>query len=122
MRPVKGFILGRPVSFWPTACFLRKKLHFHFISAIRFTSVFPHNFWYSTDGGNTFKYYSIVQHNPTGSADFRDPKIIWHEQTKKWVMLLAERDKVGFYTSSNLKDWEYTSSFVRQDIGIIEQI
>ncbi|QWU15993.1 levanbiose-producing levanase [Paenibacillus sophorae] len=76
--------------------------------------------WYSTDGGNSFKHYNIVQHNPTGSADFRDPKIIWHEQTQKWVMLLAERDKVGFYTSSNLKDWEYTSSFVRQDIGIIE--
>ncbi|AJY75209.1 glycoside hydrolase family 32 protein [Paenibacillus beijingensis] len=76
--------------------------------------------WYSTDGGNSFAYYGIVQHNPTGSADFRDPKIIWHEQTQKWVMLLAEKDKVGFYTSSNLKDWEYASSYVRQDIGLVE--
>lgn len=76
--------------------------------------------WYSTDGGNTFKYYGLVQHNPTGSADFRDPKIIWYEPTKKWVMVMAERDKVGFYTSSDLKNWTYTSSFVRQDIGIVE--
>ncbi|WP_445491214.1 glycoside hydrolase family 32 protein [Niallia sp. 03133] len=76
--------------------------------------------WYSTDNGNSYKYHGMVQNNPTGSADFRDPKIIWHEETKKWVMLLAERDKVGFYTSSNLKDWAYTSSFVRNDIGITE--
>ncbi|WP_445506381.1 glycoside hydrolase family 32 protein [Niallia sp. 03190] len=76
--------------------------------------------WYSLDEGNSFSYYGLVQHNPTGNADFRDPKVIWHEPTKKWVMLMAENDKIGFYTSTNLKDWTYASSFVRQDIGIIE--
>ncbi|WP_141432400.1 glycoside hydrolase family 32 protein [Bacillus sp. 03113] len=76
--------------------------------------------WYSTDNGNSFSYYGLVQYNPTGNADFRDPKVIWHEPTQKWVMLMAELDKIGFYTSTNLKDWVYVSSFVRQDIGIIE--
>lgn len=76
--------------------------------------------WYSTDNGNSFQYYGIVQHNPTGISDFRDPKVIWDEETNKWIMLVAEHDKVGFYTSSNLKDWHYASSFVRQDVGIIE--
>ncbi|MGG3574497.1 glycoside hydrolase family 32 protein [Bacillus gobiensis] len=78
--------------------------------------------WYSTDGGNTFTHYGTepIMHNPTGYTDFRDPKIIWHEPTKKWIMLMAERDKVGFYTSYNLKEWTYVSTFVRDDIGIIE--
>ncbi|MGP0689835.1 glycoside hydrolase family 32 protein [Priestia aryabhattai] len=77
--------------------------------------------WYSKDDGNSFTYHGIVQHNPTGQADFRDPKIIWHEPTGKWIMLLAEKYKVAFYTSSNLRDWTYTSSFVpSEDIGIIE--
>lgn len=76
--------------------------------------------WYSTDDGNSFQYYGIVQHNPTGSSDFRDPKVVWNEDTGKWVMTLAENNKIGFYTSSNLKSWQYVSSFIRQDIGIIE--
>ncbi|QZA70234.1 glycosidase hydrolase family 32 [Bacillus phage 278BB001] len=85
--------------------------------------------WYSTDDGSSFKHYNPdpassipqpVMKNPTGSSDFRDPKVIWHEETQNWVMLLAEGDKVGFYKSKNLKDWEYLSGFVRSDIGIIE--
>lgn len=85
--------------------------------------------WYSTDGGSSFKHYNPdpnspvpqpVMKNPTGGSDFRDPKVIWHEDTQNWVMLLAERDKIGLYKSKNLKDWEYLSGFVRQDIGIVE--
>ncbi|MGG3574498.1 glycoside hydrolase family 32 protein [Bacillus gobiensis] len=78
--------------------------------------------WYSTDDGNTFTHYGTdpVMPNPTGDSDFRDPKIIWHEPTKKWVILMAESDKIGFYTSSNLKEWVYVSSFIRDDIGLIE--
>ncbi|MGZ9868214.1 glycoside hydrolase family 32 protein [Priestia endophytica] len=78
--------------------------------------------WYSTDDGATFKHYGTepVMYNPTGKSDFRDPKVIWHEPTQKWILLLAEGDKIGFYTSSNLKEWVYVSSFVRKDIGVIE--
>lgn len=45
---------------------------------------------YSNDKGRTWTQYSgnPVIPNP-GKRDFRDPKVIWHEQTKKWVMLLA---------------------------------
>jgi len=43
----------------------------------------------------------------------RDPKIIWHEPTGKWVMTLyVEVDKVHtiqFFGSPNLKDWTYLS-------------
>lgn len=77
--------------------------------------------WYSTNKGKTFTSYSDqpVLPNP-GVKDFRDPKIIWDRQAKKWVMALAEGSKIGFYESRNLKEWHYTGGFFTQNIGIIE--
>ncbi|WP_425428018.1 glycoside hydrolase family 32 protein [Alteribacillus bidgolensis] len=77
--------------------------------------------WYSTDKGQSFTSYSDepIMSNP-GIEDFRDPKIIWDEQTDKWVMLMAEGTKIGFYESDNLKDWNYTGGFQTEDIGLIE--
>ncbi|MFP4976051.1 glycoside hydrolase family 32 protein [Paenibacillus sp. CN-4] len=77
--------------------------------------------WYSTDKGTTFKSYSDkpVLPNP-GTADFRDPKVIWNPESHKWVMSMAEGTKVGFYESSNLKDWKYTGGFMTENIGLVE--
>ncbi|RYL91049.1 glycoside hydrolase family 32 protein [Sporolactobacillus sp. THM7-4] len=77
--------------------------------------------WYSTDKGRTFKSYSNrpVLPNP-GSKDFRDPKVIWDSHASKWVMLLAEGTRIGFYESFNLKDWHDTGGFFTQNIGIVE--
>ncbi len=77
--------------------------------------------WYSTDRGKSFKAYSNapVLPNP-GTADFRDPKIMWNEHSRKWIMTLAEGTKIGFYESPNLKDWHYTSGFVTENIGLVE--
>lgn len=38
--------------------------------------------WYSTDKGKSFKPYSDnpIMPNP-GTDDFRDPKVIWDDQT-----------------------------------------
>ncbi|ASA24816.1 glycoside hydrolase family 32 protein [Paenibacillus donghaensis] len=77
--------------------------------------------WYSTDRGQTFTAYSSrpVLPNP-GTPDFRDPKIIWDDFSRKWIMTLAEGTKIGFYESPNLKDWHYTSGFVTENIGLVE--
>ncbi|MBP3040945.1 glycoside hydrolase family 32 protein [Bacillaceae bacterium Marseille-Q3522] len=77
--------------------------------------------WYSTDKGKTFTSYSDlpVMPNP-GTKDFRDPKIIWDSQSEKWVILMAEGTKIGFYESDNLKEWRYTGSFQTENIGIVE--
>ncbi|MDN4526460.1 glycoside hydrolase family 32 protein [Fictibacillus fluitans] len=77
--------------------------------------------WYSRDNGITFKSYSDkpVLANP-GTKDFRDPKIIRDEQHDKWVMTMAEGNKIGFYESNNLKDWKYTSSFSTDNLGVLE--
>ncbi|WP_317165149.1 glycoside hydrolase family 32 protein [Draconibacterium halophilum] len=48
--------------------------------------------------------------NP-GIADFRDPKVIWHEASQKWIMVLAVFDHIRIYSSPNLKAWELESEF-----------
>ena len=67
---------------------------------------------YSNDNGFTWKKYegNPVLKNP-GIVDFRDPKVMWHEGTKKWIMTLATKTKVTFYSSTNLKEWTKESDF-----------
>jgi levanbiose-producing levanase len=57
--------------------------------------------------------------NP-GSQHWRDPKIVWDDARREWLMVLAEGHKLGFYTSPDLKDWTYRSGFERDDLGILE--
>ena len=70
---------------------------------------------YSNDGGNTWTKYG---HNPVlknpGITDFRDPKVFWYAPQKKWVMTLATKDHITFYSSSNLKAWAKESEFGKQ--------
>ena len=69
---------------------------------------------YSTDGGLTFTKYAgnpVITYN---TPDFRDPKVFWHEQSSKWIVVLAVGQEVQFYSSKNLKEWKYESSFGRE--------
>ncbi len=67
---------------------------------------------YSSDKGRTWVKYSDnpVVPNP-GIRDFRDPKVFWHAPTAKWIMVVAVYDRVHFYTSPDLKHWEFASEF-----------
>src|SRR4051812_44631913 len=67
---------------------------------------------YSIDNGKTWKKYSEnpVLNNP-GITDFRDPKVMWFEKEKKWIMTLAIKDHIGFYSSRDLKNWKEESQF-----------
>lgn len=69
---------------------------------------------YSTDGGKTFTYYDrnpVIRniHNAN-----RDPKVVWDEDSKQWVMSLYmdKGSEYGLFTSNNLKDWRQVSTFV----------
>jgi levanase len=77
--------------------------------------------FYSTDKGHTFKAAdgNPVMDNP-GAQHWRDPKIIRDEARGQWVMALAEGEKIGLYTSRDLKDWHYVSGFERKGLGILE--
>ncbi|MFL5739581.1 MAG: glycoside hydrolase family 32 protein [Flavisolibacter sp.] len=72
---------------------------------------------YSIDEGKTWIKYSgnPVLKNP-GIKDFRDPKVRWHEESKKWIMTLATQDRISFYSSPNLKNWTRESDFGK-DVG-----
>jgi len=67
---------------------------------------------YSIDNGKTWTKYAKnpVLKNP-GITDFRDPKVMWYEPAKKWVMTLATKDRISFYSSPNLKNWKKESEF-----------
>lgn len=75
---------------------------------------------YSNDKGRTWLKYDK---NPIiafdGTDDARDPKVIWHEPSKQYMMVLYRRpnnnDKqkgISFYTSKNLLDWEFKNHVV----------
>ena len=83
---------------------------------------------YSTDKGRTFQLLkngeAIVPNQGIDKTE-RDPKVFWHEASKKWVMVLwvqkAENTgtsqevsgKVRFFTSKNLTDWTLASELER---------
>lgn len=71
---------------------------------------FTQSIAYSNDRGRTFTKYEgnpIIGHIRGGN---RDPKVIWHEPTGKWVMVLfIEEDEMAFFTSDDLKVWTETS-------------
>ncbi|WP_338787132.1 glycoside hydrolase family 32 protein [Metabacillus sp. FJAT-53654] len=67
---------------------------------------------YSKDNGRTWvKYEGNPVLSDVNITDYRDPKVFWHHDTNKWVMVLATEQSVTIYTSPNLVDWEYASEF-----------
>jgi beta-fructofuranosidase len=77
------------------------------------------NIAYTTDGGFTYVKYEgnpVIDRN---ELQFRDPKVIWHAETQKWVMgvSLSQQYSVLFYTSPDLKSWELAGNF--SHVGIV---
>ena len=67
---------------------------------------------YSLDEGLTWTKYkdNPVLKNP-GARDFRDPKVSWDKQRKRWTMVLAAGQEIQFYISKDLKSWNKLTSF-----------
>ncbi len=71
---------------------------------------FTQSLAYSTDRGRTWKVYegNPVQKHINGSN--RDPKVIWYEPLKQWVIVLyLDGHRMGFFTSEDLKSWKLNS-------------
>jgi sucrose-6-phosphate hydrolase SacC (GH32 family) len=68
---------------------------------------------YSKDRGRTWTKYSGNPVLDIGEKDFRDPKVQWHEPSRRWVMTVAwpVQRKVRFYASPDLKTWTHLSDF-----------
>ena len=67
---------------------------------------------YSLDEGLTWTKYegNPVLKNP-GVRDFRDPKVSWDDERKRWNMVVAAGQEIQFYISKDLKSWEKLTSF-----------
>lgn len=66
---------------------------------------------YSNDRGRTFTDY---EGNPVVKHEGRDPKVIWHPSTNRWVMAVydeqaGKKNGIAFHTSTDLKHWEFQS-------------
>lgn len=72
---------------------------------------------FSTDSGRNWEKYEgnpVIAYDENDDA--RDPKVLWHAESKKWVMVLYRKstadDKskgIAFYSSENLTDWKWES-------------
>ncbi len=67
----------------------------------------------STDG-RTFTKYAGNPVLPQITGGNRDPKVLWHEPTRRWVMVLyvelaGRGHTIHFFTSPNLKEWTLAS-------------
>lgn len=65
---------------------------------------------YSQDRGRTWTEF---EGNPVVKHQGRDPRLLWHEPTRRWVMAVydeAENQRwIAFYTSNDLKTWTFRS-------------
>ncbi|MFN3653674.1 MAG: GH32 C-terminal domain-containing protein [Armatimonadota bacterium] len=65
---------------------------------------------YSTDRGRTWTEYAG---NPVVRHAGRDPRLLWHQPSRQWVMAVYDEtdnsQNISFYTSPNLKEWSFQS-------------
>ena len=86
---------------------------------------------YSTDDGLTLKE---IEQNPVVKHEGRDPKVIWYEPEKKWVLMVYNLEEgvetkavpttdeskfrhsnMAFYESKDLRVWKRTGAFTDPD-------
>ena len=64
---------------------------------------------YSTDKGENWMKLKSNPVLPHVAGNNRDPKVIWHSKTSKWVMVLyLEKNDYAIFISQNLLEWERT--------------
>lgn len=68
---------------------------------------------YSTDGGTRWTYYADNPILDRDSENFRDPKVFFHAESERWVMVTVEAVdfSVHLFTSVDLLNWEPASVF-----------
>jgi len=67
---------------------------------------------YSLDGETFTKFEdNPVIPKPEEWKDFRDPRVLWHEDTSKWVAVISQGQRAVFYGSPDMKSWELLSEF-----------
>lgn len=67
---------------------------------------------YSLDYGISWEYYpdKNILLNKTNSP-LNDPKIFWHEESQRWILMAISGYEIHFYASDNLLSWDFISSY-----------
>ncbi|MCZ7644687.1 MAG: glycoside hydrolase family 32 protein [Planctomycetota bacterium] len=64
---------------------------------------------FSADRGRTWtKHAGNPVLGDDESRNFRDPKVFWHAETSRWIMVVGVDHKL--YASENLRDWTFLSA------------
>ncbi|SFG21085.1 levanase/fructan beta-fructosidase [Prevotella sp. KH2C16] len=66
---------------------------------------------YSTDDGKNFTKYAGNPVITSNMPDFRDPNAFWNDELGQWNLILAAGQQMNIYSSKDLKEWKYESSF-----------
>ncbi len=66
---------------------------------------------YSKDRGRTWERYTEKPVLDIDSTDFRDPKVFPYDGEWRMVVALPTQRKVSFYSSPDLKNWQWLSDF-----------
>jgi len=71
------------------------------------------NIAFSNDQGRTWTKYKGNPVIDLHLKDFRDPKVLWYEPSKRWIMATAvsQEKKIRFFSSPDLIHWEQLSDF-----------
>ncbi len=71
---------------------------------------------FSNDNGRSWTLYASGKHVvPNQGLDEceRDPKIFWHEPSRRWIMVLyVLKNQVRFFVSADLLKWNHVSDFI----------
>ncbi|KAF2654217.1 glycoside hydrolase family 32 protein [Lophiostoma macrostomum CBS 122681] len=75
--------------------------------------------WTKFQGNPIISKDEEAPHDVSGGLEARDPKVFFHDATKKWVMILAHggQNKMTFWTSSDTKTWTWQNDFTSEDIS-----
>lgn len=77
------------------------------------TNIQSQHMAYSHDRGRTFTHYATNPIIDLNHANFRDPKVFYHTESKAWIMAVAlsQDHLIQFYRSENMRDWILASAF-----------
>lgn len=77
---------------------------------------------FSTDGGNNWQKLIDGPVINRRQSHFRDPRIFWHRETHRWVIVVAAaaEHRVLIYGSEDFRNWKELGSFHRSDEQDVE--
>ena len=68
---------------------------------------------FSNDMGRTWEKFKSNPILESSHKAFRDPKVFWHKETSRWIMVVALSDirHLQFYHSVDLINWKFESEY-----------